>query len=109
MLRRGSLATSGSPLAGEEFRVLARIQNVVIEQIISSALPDAFEYRQPHDEWVVVLDGAARLDIDGAEVTLAAGDWVLIRALTPHHVRETQAGTRWLAVHVHPPGAVGDE
>ncbi|MEO5840935.1 MAG: cupin domain-containing protein [Acidimicrobiales bacterium] len=103
MLQRGSLGASGAPLVGEEFRELARIRNVVIEEIISSALPDSFEYRQPHDEWVVVLDGAATLDVDGAEVTLTAGEWVLIRARTPHHVVETQAGTRWLAVHVHPP------
>jgi len=109
MLRRGSLAASGSPLVGEEFRELARIQNVVIEEIISSALPDACEYRQPHDEWVIVLDGAAMLDVDGTEVALGAGDWVLIGALTPHHVRETQPGTRWLAVHVHPAGTVADE
>ena len=88
---------------GEEFRELARIQNVVVEEIISSALPDSFEYRQPHDEWVVVLEGSARLDVDGVELTLEAGDWVLIGAFTRHHVLETEAGTRWLAVHVHPP------
>jgi cupin 2 domain-containing protein len=103
MIQRGSLATSGSPLVGEEFRELVRVQNVVIEEIISSALPDSFEYRQPHDEWVVVLEGSARLDVDGTELTLAAGDWVLIGALTRHHVLETEAGTRWLAVHVHLP------
>ena len=89
---------------GEEFRDLVRVQNVIIEEIISSALPDAFEYRQPHDEWVVVLEGSARLDVDGTELTLDTGDWVLIGALTPHHVLETEAGTRWLAVHVHPTG-----
>ena len=105
MIQRGSLATSGSPLVGEEFRDLVRVQNVVIEEIISSAMPDSFEYRQPHDEWVVVLEGSARLDVDGMELTLAAGDWVLIGAQTRHHVLDTEAGTRWLAVHIHPPGA----
>ena len=89
---------------GEEFRELARVQNVVIEEIVSSATPDSFEYRQPQDEWVVVLEGTARLDVDGTEVTLAAGEWVLIRALTRHRVLATEAGTRWLAVHVHPAG-----
>ena len=87
---------------GEEFRELVRMQNVVIEEIISSALPDSFEYRQPQDEWVVVLEGTARLEVDGTELTLAAGEWVLIGARTPHRVLATEAGTRWLAVHVHP-------
>ena len=105
MIHRGSLTTSGPPLVGEEFHELVRVQNVVIEEIVSSALPDSVEYRQPHDEWVVVLEGSASLDVDGTELTLAAGDWVLIGAQTRHHVLDTEAGTRWLAVHVHAAGA----
>ena len=77
------------------------MQNVVIEEIVSSALPDSFEYRQPHDEWVVVLEGTAKLDVDSDVVTLAGGEWLLIPADTRHRVLETVAGTRWLAVHVH--------
>ena len=53
---------------GEEFRELVRVQNVVIEEIISSALPDSFEYRQPQDEWVVVLEGTARLQDSGPDL-----------------------------------------
>ena len=108
MIERGSLDESTAPLVGEEFRELVRVQNVVIEEIVSSAMPDSHEYRQPHDEWVVVLAGAARLDIDGTEVKLAAGEWVLIPALTRHGVRDAEAGTRWLAVHVHPAGTVAE-
>ena len=63
---------------------MARVQNVVIEEIVSSATPDSFEYRQIQDEWVVVLEGAATLDVDGTEVTLAAGEWILIPARTRH-------------------------
>jgi quercetin dioxygenase-like cupin family protein len=102
MLERGSLRADGRPLVGEQFRRLAQVQNVVIEEIVSSALPGSFDYRQDHDEWVVVLDGEAQLDVDGAAVTLVSGDWVLIRAQTPHRVVRTEAGTRWLAVHIHP-------
>ena len=76
--------------------------NVVIEEIVSSALPDSCEYRQPYDEWVVVLEGSAKLDVDSDVVTLAGGEWVLIPAHTRHRVLETTAGTHWLAVHVHP-------
>ncbi|HUP72380.1 MAG TPA: cupin domain-containing protein [Acidimicrobiales bacterium] len=102
MLERGSLAASPMPMVGEEFRELVRVQNVVIEEIVSSAMPDTFEYWQPHDEWVVVLEGTAKLDVDSDVVALAAGEWVLIPAHTRHRVLETAAGTRWLAVHVHP-------
>ena len=105
MLERGSLAAAPAPLIGESFRELVRVQNVMIEEIVSSALPDSVEYRQRHDEWVIVLAGGATLDIDGSEVTLATGEWVLIGARTPHRVLATDAGTRWLAVHVHPAGA----
>jgi cupin 2 domain-containing protein len=108
MIERGSLDQSPAPMVGEHFRELAAVQNVVIEEIVSSALPDSVEYRQSHDEWVVVLAGVARLDINGSDVALAAGEWVLIPAWTPHRVVDTAAGTRWLAVHVHPVAAVGD-
>jgi cupin 2 domain-containing protein len=89
MLERGSLGSTDAPLVGEQFRELVRLHNVVIEEIVSSARPDAHDYNQPHDEWVVVLDGAADLDIDGVTVTLASGEWVVIRAGTPHRVART--------------------
>ncbi len=77
------------------------MRNVMVEQIISSSSPDPVEYLQVQDEWVVVLEGAAVLDVDGTEVSLGAGDWVLLPAATPHRVPMTEAGTRWLAVHVN--------
>jgi quercetin dioxygenase-like cupin family protein len=105
MLERGSLDASASPSVGERFHELVRVRNVVVEEIVSSARPASIESRQPQDEWVVVLEGAATLDVDGAAVALTAGEWLLIRADTPHRVLETDAGTRWLAVHVHPAGS----
>lgn len=108
MVERGSLIASSVPLAGEVFREIVRLQNVIIEEIVSSALPDPVEYRQSHDEWVVVLEGAATLVVDGEIVTLGGGEWVLIGAQTRHRVLETERGTRWLAVHVHPAGAVAE-
>ena len=54
------------------------------------------------DEWVVVLDGSAELEVAGQQRTLAAGDWIVLPAGTPHRVLATTTGTRWLAVHVAP-------
>jgi uncharacterized cupin superfamily protein len=99
-LQRGSLDADPAPSTGERFRELARLGDVMVEQIISSSSPDPVEYRQVQDEWVVVLEGAAVLEIDGVEVSLGPGDWVLLPAATPHRVLMTEAGTRWLAVHV---------
>jgi cupin 2 domain-containing protein len=100
-LQRGSLDTDPAPSIGERFRELARMTNVVVEEIVSSSSPETVEYLQVQDEWVVVLEGAAVLEVEGAEVRLVPGDWVLLPAGTPHRVLTTEAGTRWLAVHVH--------
>ena len=76
---------------------------VVIEEILSGRLEGPVDYRQEQDEWVVVLDGGAVLEVDGQHLELGQGDWVLIPAAVPHRLVETTPGTRWLAVHVHPP------
>lgn len=114
-LRRGTLTTE-VPVEGERFDVLAelpvardgggpagaRVARVVVEHIVSSATPDPGTYDQEQDEWVVVLAGAAVLEVAGEDVALATGDWVLLPAHTVHRVVRTEPGTRWLAVHVHP-------
>lgn len=129
-LRRGRLGDLAVPPRGEAFATIVTIgapaatsppatataattaasapagdtpaATVVVEEIASSASPDPTAYRQDHDEWVVLLAGAATLDVAGAEVGLGPGDWVLLPAGTPHRVVATAAGSRWLAVHVHP-------
>jgi quercetin dioxygenase-like cupin family protein len=88
------------PSEGERMVELARIGGTTIEAILSSADPDTHPYDQPHDEWVVLLDGSAELDVDGEHVSLVGGDWLLLPARTPHRVLTTSAGARWLAVHV---------
>jgi cupin 2 domain-containing protein len=100
VIERGTLGRVGAPATGETFREVARLHDVVIEEIVSSAHPDPIEFRQSHDEWVVVFAGDATLDVDGTELSLGPDEWVWIPAGTPHRVRRTEAGTRWLAVHV---------
>jgi cupin 2 domain-containing protein len=104
--RRGRLpAETEDPATGERFTLLHEGGGVVIEHIASSATVAPETYDQDHDEWVVVLVGRATLDVDGAEVELQAGEWLMLPAHVPHSVRRTAAGTRWLAVHL-PPGRV---
>lgn len=97
-----------APATGERFEVLRRTGPVVIERILSSAEPDPAPYVQAQDEWVVLVRGHAVLEVDGAPLTLGPGDHVFLAAGTPHRVRETAAGTLWLAVHVYPAGAAAD-
>ncbi len=69
-----------------------------MEQILSGRLDAAAEYRQDHDEWVVVLTGGAVLTVEGGTVNLSAGEWLLLPCGTPHRLDSTVPGTSWLAV-----------
>ena len=77
---------------------------MVLEQILSGADVEPEDYLQTHDEWVVLLAGAAVLDVGGELVELGAGDWTVLPAGVPHRLVEVAPGTNWLALHVHPPG-----
>jgi cupin 2 domain-containing protein len=92
------------PASGEAFHRLAEVGATRIEHIVSSDTPDPGEQVQAWDEWVVLLRGAARLDLGGVPVDLGAGDWLLIPAGTRHRVLWTEAGTHWIAVHGGAPG-----
>jgi quercetin dioxygenase-like cupin family protein len=98
-VERGRIGDTPAPASGEDFHTLAGIGGVRIEEIVSSATPDTGVQVQDHDEWVVLVAGAAVLDVDGAPVELRAGDWILLPAGRPHRVLRTAAGTRWLALH----------
>ena len=68
------------------------------EQILSGELESVAEYRQDHDEWVVVLVGSAVLTVDGASVELSAGSWLLLPRGVTHRLVSTEPGTSWLAL-----------
>lgn len=93
---------------GEAFQALLECRNVRIERIVSAPLraerDDLTVYDQPQDEWVLLLEGEAMLEVDGQPVPLAAGQHLFIPAHTPHRVLTTSAEPRclWLAVHIGP-------
>jgi Mannose-6-phosphate isomerase len=81
---------------------------VRIERILSTGQtsPEGFWYDQAWDEFVLVVQGAARLQIEGeAERPLGPGDWMMIPAHTRHRVAWTDPdrATVWLAVHIGEP------
>jgi cupin 2 domain-containing protein len=73
-----------------------------IERIVSrgQASPPGFWYDQSEDEFVLVVEGAARLQIGEAEHHLGPGDWIDIPAHRRHRVSWTDPDrtTIWLAV-----------
>ena len=91
---------SSAPAEGERFTVLAELPGLRIEQILSGKLAAPASFDQAHDEWVVVVEGGARLLVDELELELGRGDWLLLPAGCAHSVLETQPGTSWLAIHV---------
>ncbi len=95
-----NLFDSTPPANGESFTTLLEHKNVKIIRIVSSDTPDQKEYRQEEDEWVVVLEGNALLEIDGSPHPLKRGEMVFLPAGTPHRVLKTAPGTLWLAVHI---------
>ena len=104
---RGALEpASAAPGRGERAVELAATGAFVVEQILSGRLAGPADYLQDSDEWVVVLAGWARLLVDGLEVALGAGEWLLLPAGCPHTLVETESGTSWIAVHARAPEPV---
>lgn len=103
MIRGRLLDGSAAPSKGERAEDLLQLRNLSVRQIVSGVLDGPVDYCQDDDEWVVVLDGSAVLEIDGERVDLGSGDWVLLPAGTPHRLVSTEPGTNWLAVHLANP------
>jgi cupin 2 domain-containing protein len=95
-LREGAAA----PSSGEAVERLLVLPEVLIEQILSGALDAPLDFRQEHDEWVVLLAGSASLVVAEEHVELEAGDWLFLPGGVEHRVVATEPGSSWLAVHV---------
>ena len=93
-----------SHLPDELFTTLLEAANVRIERIVSHghASPEGFWFDQDQHEWVVVLNGAARLRFEGDEqpVEMKPGDFMNIPAHKQHRVEWTTPDepTLWLAI-----------
>jgi cupin 2 domain-containing protein len=89
----------------EQFIELLARPGLRIERIVSTghASPPDFWYDQPHGEWVVVLQGEARLLLEGESGlrVLRRGDFIDLAPHQRHRVEWTHPdlATIWLAVH----------
>ncbi len=89
-------------LPDEMVDVLLRQASLRIERIVSRgqySAPD-FWYDQEQAEWVLLIQGAARLEFAQHMVFLQAGDYLHIAAHEKHRVDWTdpEQDTVWLAV-----------
>ncbi len=99
-----NIFTLPSELPTEElFESLIETDRLKIERIISTGqtTPPGEWYDQERDEWVMLLQGEAKLAYENDRiVTLKAGDYLLIRAHQKHRVEYTSSNPPciWLAV-----------
>ncbi|NOQ15076.1 MAG: cupin domain-containing protein [Methyloprofundus sp.] len=99
------LADIPAQLPQELFTSLLQNEQLHIERIVSRGHANTKEewYDQAHDEWLILIQGAAILEFAGqAEFkTLQAGDYLLIPAHCRHRVEWTERDINsiWLAVH----------
>jgi cupin 2 domain-containing protein len=95
-----------APLPEEIIEHLLDRPGLRVERIVSTgqASPPGFWYDQAEHEWVVLLQGAARLTVETADgvqtANLAPGDWLELPAHTRHRVEAACANppTVWLAL-----------
>jgi len=90
-----------TPKTSETFTTLLEHKNIKIIRIVSSDQIEPIEYIQDEDEWVVVIEGAARLLLEDEEKVLKKGDTLFIPSKTPHTILKTSHGTVWLAMHIY--------
>ena len=89
----------------EQFSELLKRPGLRIERIVSTgqSSPEGFWYDQPEGEWVLLIQGAARLRFadEGEARHLKAGDFIDIAPHRKHRVDWTAPGqpTIWLAIH----------
>jgi len=87
------------PNIGEDFATLFKEKNIEITRIVSSDKLEIKEYNQSRDEFVILLEGSAKLEIKGRVKELKKGDYLYIPAHTKHKVLQTSKGTLWLAIY----------
>ena len=103
---RNLLADLPTALEEEEITDLLRAPGVRLERIVSTgqASPSGYWYDQDEVEWVMVLKGAARLEIEGEaeDRALGPGDHLTLPAHCRHRVTWTDPDrpTVWLALFV---------
>lgn len=105
----GMLAPGGdAPPDGETHLDVAGAGGFRVEQILSGHVTTPVEFIQAHDEWVVLVEGSAVVEVGSRRVELRPGSWLMLPSGTPHRLVRVEPGTSWVAVHgTRPHGVAG--
>lgn len=82
----------------ETFVTFYQSPSLKIEGIRSRLTRPGIEYFQQEDEWVLLLEGRAQLEINGELRHLQKGDFLLIPRHTPHRVLLTSDDALWIGI-----------
>ena len=97
------LADVPSNLPAEQLQTILGRPNLRIERIVSRGhtSPPGFWYDQDQHEFVLLLQGAARLRFEEGDMEMTPGSFIDIPAHRRHRVEWTDPNqsTIWLAIH----------
>ena len=85
----------------EFFETVLKHKNVEIKKIISNTLKTPKTFCQKEDEFVILLKGCAKIEINGEIKKLKSGDFLFIPANTPHTLLKTKKTAVWLTIHIY--------
>jgi cupin 2 domain-containing protein len=87
-------------LDAENFTTHLKDKNVEIKTIVSNTLKTPQVFEDERDEWVVVLQGCAKIEVDAVVHKLKKGDTLFIPSGTKHTLLKTRQVVVWLAVYI---------
>lgn len=102
MLTRNLLTGIPETLQEEQYEILFSNPGGTLQRIISPPGFRSHSLRQAEDEWILLLQGEAILQLQDKAITLQRGDSLLIAAGMPHRVLATSSDPLciWLALHL---------
>lgn len=99
MIHIGNLYKSEKPAENDEiFSTLFHNEILKIESIRSNLKTAGQLYDQEENEWILLLEGEAQLDIANEIRYMSAGDYLFLPKHTIHRVLSTSENALWLCI-----------
>jgi len=83
----------------EIFETLLKNNDIEIKKIISNTLKTPQTFKSQKNEFVLLLKGCAKIEINGEVKKLKSGDTLFIPANTEHVLLKTKKIAIWLAIY----------